>query len=757
MGHPWRRAPRDLLMTSLPAPAVGSRPAAFAFIRDPRAWVLPLACVLVFLSRAAFLPPTLEDIDSVNFARALDQFDPSLHQPHPPGYPVYVVVARLVHGLVPDPPKALALLSAMSQALLVLPLFALFQGLGSTPFRAALAALLVLACPVLWFNGARPMSDSLGLLFVVSTQALLLRALHTGGHFSLASLLAGLSLGVRLQTGLLTIPLWLWVGFKRRGGAAPFVAFAAGALAWALPMLFVTGGPGEYARAFAEIMDDAARSEPVLVGLTLNHAVRALHDVLAAPWVSQSFGVFVVLFSALGFLETAIRRRDALGLALLAYGPYLVFHTLVHQVETVRYSLPYIPGIVWMAVAGVGILTERLPKPRFIQGTLVIIMALAAAAITVPALALYHVTSSPPAAALRAVEARAVPPHTFVLAGHYMFWRYFPLRPEGLELLRAESGHAVPRVVEHLLTGDTREILFLADPGRTDLVSFSRESRHLVGRWQWPPEVRPFLKGERPNQVELFAIRSPRHFPGDGWLLSLESGRIDDAPLTPRLAYLKATSRPSFLLVAGSPTDATEDCHLDLEISGLLSDRAPCLEPLLRGYRLDASDPGSGYLPLSITTAYGDSPVARPFVLDGLDYGAEDDPGFARGEGWFHPEKDNEFQRFYWTSPHARTLLHVPPSGVRLVIEGTAPVRYLGAEFKLELTEGGAPLAATQVKDGRFRLEAQIPGTASRFREVLLTSERSFVPDAIQKNGDLRHLAVRVYSFSLVAVGSQPR
>jgi hypothetical protein len=709
------------------------------------------------VSRSAFLPPTLEDIDSVNFAQALVRFDPALHQPHPPGYPVYVAIARLVHGLVPDPPQALALLSALSQALLVAPLLALFQGFGSTPFRAGLAALLVLACPVLWFNGARPMSDSLGMLFVVSTQALLLRALPAGAHLTLASLLAGLSLGVRLQTGLLTIPLWLWVVFKRRGGAAPFLAFSAGALAWALPMFFLTGGPKEYARAFTEIMNDAARWEPVLVGLTLNRAVRGLYDVLVAPWVSPLLGVSFVVLSALGLLATAVQRKEVLGLALLAYGPYFVFHSLVQQVETTRYSLPYLPGIVWMSVVGVEILTERLPRPRFVQSIVAAVLALVGAAITVPALALYHVTPSPPAAAMRAIETRAVPPERFVLAGHYMFWRHFPLRPEGLDLLRAEPGLAVPRVVEHLLTGDNREILFLDDPGRTDLVSFSRESRHQIGRWQWPPEVRPFLKGERPNQVELFSIRSPQNIPGDGWLLSLESGRMDDAPMSPRIAYLRAMSGPSFLLVAGSPTDATRDCHLELEISALLSDRAPCLEPLLRGYRLEASDPSLGYLPLSITTAYGDSPVAAPFVLDGLDYGSAEDPGFARGEGWFHPETDHEFQRFRWAGPEARTLLHVPPSGAVLVIEGTAPVRYLGAGFKLELTEGGATLASTQVVDGRFRLEASISGTDARFREVVLASERSFVPDDIQKNGDRRHLAVRVYRFDLLAVEPPPR
>ena len=42
----------------------------------------------------ASLPTTLEDIDSVNFALGVRDFDPALHRPHPPGYPVYIAVAK---------------------------------------------------------------------------------------------------------------------------------------------------------------------------------------------------------------------------------------------------------------------------------------------------------------------------------------------------------------------------------------------------------------------------------------------------------------------------------------------------------------------------------------------------------------------------------------------------------------------------------------------------------------------------------------
>src|SRR5437773_366311 len=210
----------------------------------PRAWVLlAVATILVLLSRVLFLPPTLEDIDSVNFALALREFNPALHQPHPPGFPVYVGVAKAVNVLVPDPVRALALLSAVAQALLVLPLFFLFRALGATVGRAAAATALVMANPILWFNGARPMSDSLGLLFVMGTQVLLLHGANDPRALVAGSAGAALAAGVRVQAVLLTVPLMLDAMVRsRRGRALAALAFVLGLTAWIVPLLLQSGG-----------------------------------------------------------------------------------------------------------------------------------------------------------------------------------------------------------------------------------------------------------------------------------------------------------------------------------------------------------------------------------------------------------------------------------------------------------------------------------------------------------------------------------
>src|SRR4029453_12001145 len=91
-----------------------------------RLWASGLAAIFL-VAHVLFLPSTLEDIDSLNFALGLHDFDPAKHQPHPPGYPVFMALGKLARAIVPSDAKALALLGAIFGALAVFPLMKLFE------------------------------------------------------------------------------------------------------------------------------------------------------------------------------------------------------------------------------------------------------------------------------------------------------------------------------------------------------------------------------------------------------------------------------------------------------------------------------------------------------------------------------------------------------------------------------------------------------------------------------------------------------
>ena len=148
---------------------------------------LAALAVLYLVAHLLYLPPTLEDIDSINFALGVRDFDVARHQPHPPGYPVFVALAKASTAVlqaagVRDPaPAALALLSALAGTALIPLLFALFRGLGAGVHLAWWAMAVAVCSPLMWFTALRPLSDMTGLALAVATQVCLLSALVARG------------------------------------------------------------------------------------------------------------------------------------------------------------------------------------------------------------------------------------------------------------------------------------------------------------------------------------------------------------------------------------------------------------------------------------------------------------------------------------------------------------------------------------------------------------------------------------------------
>src|SRR5215831_12317398 len=100
----------------------------------------PKLIALIYLAaHLPFLAPSLEDIDSINFALGLRHFDPALHQPHPPGYPIYIALGRLSLPIVervrpaleriPAEAMALAIWSALGGAIAIVAAAAFFREL----------------------------------------------------------------------------------------------------------------------------------------------------------------------------------------------------------------------------------------------------------------------------------------------------------------------------------------------------------------------------------------------------------------------------------------------------------------------------------------------------------------------------------------------------------------------------------------------------------------------------------------------------
>src|SRR5438477_1573830 len=148
--------------------------------------VLPMALALTFLAfHLPYFPKSLEDLDSINFALGVRHFDVAQHQPHPPGYPVFIALGKGVHLVVPSEARALGIVAVAAGSVSAFALVVLFRRIaemasfGQSMTLSVAAALLAGTAPLYWFTAARPLSDVPGLAAALGTQALILGASTT--------------------------------------------------------------------------------------------------------------------------------------------------------------------------------------------------------------------------------------------------------------------------------------------------------------------------------------------------------------------------------------------------------------------------------------------------------------------------------------------------------------------------------------------------------------------------------------------------
>lgn len=759
-----------------------------------------MSLAVIFLAaHLPSLPATLDDLDAINFAMGVRQFDVTQHQPHPPGYPVYMVAAKLstaaltALGIPGAEVRGLAVLSALCGALLIPALFALFLGLDGSHRRAAWATLLTAASPLVWFTALRPLSDLPGLLAAVIAQALLVRAIvrvperrewsdsnqtsfvrppfpsflrvnpfsSSSSQLMLGALAAGLSIGVRSQNFALTLPLLALAlvlpsvagGLAAR--AAALAAFAAGVIAWAVPLLIASGGPAEYLGALGQQGGEDFGGVVMFWNFpTVSVGLWALRYTWLSPWASIGLAAVVLLAAAGGLADVSRRRRVALIVAAIGL-PYAIFHLLFHETITVRYALPLVPLTAWLAVRGADRVAPAV-MPVVIAG-----LTAWALVLGVPAGMQYGRSSAPFFRAVEDLSAdRQQAPVT--VASHR---RLLTESRRARAWLQEPPGDwlAAPRDFEWLeLTRAWRSgagrAWFLADPRRTDLALIDSRAARTVS-YRWPFDAAVFTGGARPGEFDVHVYDAPAWFLEEGWALTPETAGVAVREgwmphLRPSVGWIRRHAGDALMLLGGrhlgSPGEpplrivATIDDRVVLDRTvapGFFAQRVTLPPGALSGEGRFAA------LQVRVLPVAGGASRAD---LEQFDVQPAGVPMLAFENGWQEPEYKPE-TGLSWRWMSARGELWIRPVGrdVTLRLTGESPVRYFDASPVIRLSVGGTELARLSPSDD-FAWDVTIPAgllEASR-GQVVIESDRSFVPGGAS-GGDQRNLALRVYRVSV--------
>ena len=291
-------------------------------------------------------------------------FDVAKHQPHPPGYPLFILAAKGVNLVVPSETHALAVLSILSGAFGFLALLALYRALDDEAaahhdFSNLVAALLVVTSPLYWVTAARPLSDLFGLAAVLAVQVLILRA-RTLRALVVAAFCAALAAGIRSQAVWLTAPLLVYAygqqvflrQSKEQGAvrlaSSMAAAYLAGALAWFVPLMMLTGGPAEYFRVLSnQGAEDFTGVVMLWTTPTPRQLLRVLQAAFIAPWSFAWIASIVLVLAAIGLLRMLWRDRAAVAALAIAFGPAscsIVFQESVDATRTLIVRSPTPPS-----------------------------------------------------------------------------------------------------------------------------------------------------------------------------------------------------------------------------------------------------------------------------------------------------------------------------------------------------------------------------------------------------------------------------
>jgi hypothetical protein len=723
--------------------------------------------VVVLAAHLAVLPSTLEDLDSINFAMGVRDFDVAQHQPHPPGYPVYIALGKLataaftLAGVGAPDVRGLAIWSALGAALLVPLLFAFVRAIDGDERRAAIAAALTVCSPLVWFNAARPLSDTIGLAVAAAALAALAFTVsdpaRSGWRDLAGALLAGLSIGIRSQMAILTLPLLALALVRSRQRVALVLALGAGIAVWAVPLVLLTGGPGGYLQALgSQAGEDFSGVVMLWTNPTPRVAFAAALHTFVHPWDSPLLAGVVAALAMAGAALLAVRSPRVLGLVALTFGPYAIFHLLFQETFTTRYALPLIPLVAYLAA----VTLAEAPVVYAWSGGAAI--AVASVMLALPATVAYGREASPVFSMLAEIgmlRDRGAQP---VVAMHRRVFtetrraRTYAGNPPGTLL-------PVPRDYEWLeLTrtwreGNDGEAWFLADPRRTDLALIDQAHARIRG-YRWPFNAAVYVGGVRPNEIDWHIVSQPEWFLERGWALTPETAGISDRDrwgphVRPSTGWVRRRASDSVMVMGGR--------HLGgdpaVTVVASLDNRPVATFDVRPGYFLQVVDvpaaalAGDGRFAALTVTARAASGPTPPVAIEQFNFQPRDRVVFGLDDGWFEPEYNPATAKSWrWASERAMVRIHNAGRAVKLRFTGEDPRRYFAGAPLVQVRAGDRVLAELRPA-ADFSAEVAIPADvlAAAGGRIAITTDRAFVAGEREGTADRRRLALRIYSLSV--------
>lgn len=354
-----------------------------------RVWI---ATALIAVTRWLALSRTLWDWDEALFVLAVRDYDVRLHHPQPPGFPLFIALAKLLP--FPDEFHALQAIAFVASLFVFPAMYFFTRELMDcrSPYIAFGSALLLAFMPNVWFYGGTAFSDVPSLTLVLAASALLLR--RTPRSILIGALVLGIAAGFRPQNLIIGfVPFVLASLAQRRAALAGAVVTLLIVVASYGGAAAASGGWSDYRGAIAEHEHYIRTTDSFLAPIRPS-LIRVADDFFLRPFRAPAINITLLVLAAIAL----VRRRKHVLLAIAIFAPFLLFAWLYLDFHsTSRFSIGYMPMFAILAADGID-------ATRKARGYVLAAVAALMIVWTFPALWLVHRTLSPPVAALQSVK-----------------------------------------------------------------------------------------------------------------------------------------------------------------------------------------------------------------------------------------------------------------------------------------------------------------------------------------------------------------
>jgi Gpi18-like mannosyltransferase len=406
-----------------------------------RAIVIAVAALCAVTRFLAFAR-SLWDWDEALFTMAMRDYDVTQHHPHPPGFPVFIAIARVARLVIDDDFRALQAINLIA-AMLVFPAVYLFaRQLRLSWSTSVIAGALFAFFPNVWFFGGGAFSDIPSIVLVLFACTFLLRGAEDRKAYFLGTLLLALAIGIRPQNFLVGLFPGLYATRKRRPleiVAALLIGVTVVGISY-YGAIQATGDAANYFRVVREHSDYISR-----VDSFRSSARPALWRIFDRFFIKQYqspvFSIIASIFVVISIVG-AIRKRDRPMLFnALTFVPFAIFAwMMLDRFSISRFSIGYQPMFALFVADGIRRVSgER----RWVAPALASALVLGFAAYTLPALTVVRNEVAPSMQAARAVGKYVNRSRERLFVGHTMT-AFMDLVLPGFPYTRVIDDRAMP-------------------------------------------------------------------------------------------------------------------------------------------------------------------------------------------------------------------------------------------------------------------------------------------------------------------------